>query len=255
MLGSLLQAGASIIGGLFGKEGQEDTNTANAELARESREWQERMRDTTYQSTVKDLQAAGLNPMLGYSKPNTTPSAPNVAKMENASAAGVNGAMAALNMQQATAGIEKTRAETEQIRAQKILTEAQVPATTTSTANVAQQTENLKATISNIQEELQNLVKKGYNLTEEGNESRARQALLSAQKSLTHIQEELASKQINNVEAQTRTQNVLTTLRNAEVAGAKNLEAWEKATSDPTAGNVVKGIGAIANTARAVLGK
>lgn len=46
--------------------GQEQANAFNAKEAEKNRQWQEQMRATQYQTAVKDMEAAGLNPMLAY---------------------------------------------------------------------------------------------------------------------------------------------------------------------------------------------
>lgn len=57
-----------IVGGIFGKEGQQDANAANAEAAQKQMDFQERMSNTSYQRGMKDMKKAGLNPMLAFMK-------------------------------------------------------------------------------------------------------------------------------------------------------------------------------------------
>ena len=48
----------------FQKAMMENMQSYNSAQAREQRSWQERMRATAYQATVKDMIAAGINPIL-----------------------------------------------------------------------------------------------------------------------------------------------------------------------------------------------
>lgn len=58
----------SAIAAWFGGEKQADsiraTNSANVDLSLRRMQWEERMANTVHQRAVKDLKAAGLNPML-----------------------------------------------------------------------------------------------------------------------------------------------------------------------------------------------
>lgn len=76
-LGPVLGLAGDLLGGNSAAKAQRRANETNIQLARENREWEERMSNTAYQRATADMLNAGINPMLavsqgGASTPNTS---------------------------------------------------------------------------------------------------------------------------------------------------------------------------------------
>ena len=68
--------GASAGAAFSSAQGAQATNQANADIAAANNAWSADQYGSRYQTMVKDMQAAGLNPMLAYSQsPGSSPSA------------------------------------------------------------------------------------------------------------------------------------------------------------------------------------
>lgn len=84
LLPVLGQLGGSAISGGLDFLGTSSANAANTANAQAQRDWQERMDNTKYQRAVKDLMAAGLNPMMAFSNMSaSTPSGAMPAPMQS----------------------------------------------------------------------------------------------------------------------------------------------------------------------------
>lgn len=59
-----LSALGSVAGGMLGSRGQSEANATNLRIAREYRDWSERMSNTEIQRRMEDMRQAGVNPML-----------------------------------------------------------------------------------------------------------------------------------------------------------------------------------------------
>jgi len=74
LAGPIASLAGTFLGGRSADKGQRAANKANLQIAKDNREFQERMSSTAYQRSAKDLSAAGLNRILALSSPASTPS-------------------------------------------------------------------------------------------------------------------------------------------------------------------------------------
>jgi hypothetical protein len=130
-IGSAVAGGAlGLLGGVLQNKVQADQSSVasavSAEEAAKNREWQERMSNTSYQRAVKDMAAAGLNPMLAYQSGGAgTPSGATGLAFQAQMSNVLGSAVEAANMSRSvSADVEKKSAETEQSGTQSSLNKA-----------------------------------------------------------------------------------------------------------------------------------
>ena len=126
----LLSAAAPIVGSYFGgpvgaaigsavgsgissasaESGARQRNDAQVQLQREQLDWQERMSNTAHQREMKDLEAAGLNPILSARAGASTPVGSPVPQLENEKSSGF---ASALQAQSVNAQIQQVKSNTD----------------------------------------------------------------------------------------------------------------------------------------------
>ncbi len=101
------------------------TNVATAREAQKQRDWQERMQNTAWQRQARDLQKAGLNRILGYTKgqPASTPSG-GIAQMKDPMASSLAARRLNQELRNLKAQEEKTQAETRNELYKSIMSQA-----------------------------------------------------------------------------------------------------------------------------------
>lgn len=189
---SAFQAAGSLMDNLFANYRQDKAQDFSAEQYA-----------TRYQTTVKDLNAAGLNPMLAYSNgPGSSPTS-------SASSAGSNFAQAGAVYNQskvANAQAALIAAQTENQAAQGDLYRAQAAAQWASAGQSTAMIDQTKATADKIREEIKNIPLEGDRLKKAAH-------LLVAQSSLADQQattEAQRWEQVKQTAHQLRLQNAIT---------------------------------------------
>jgi hypothetical protein len=102
-------AAASIGSALIGAYGQSQTNKANSAMAQRQMDFQREMSNTSYQRSMADMKAAGLNPILAYKQGGaSSPSGTSIAAQNPYShlTEGVNSAVSSLRTKSEIKNIE-----------------------------------------------------------------------------------------------------------------------------------------------------
>lgn len=190
VIGNVIDIGKQYWSADFNSDEATQAREFNRDEASTARGWQEQMRGTQYQTAVKDMQAAGLNPMLAYhmggaGTPSgaTASSSPAMAASPGHSSAAAMQTASQIRLNEAAA--DKVEAETARVEDERNLLRAQTGATNVSAQkmgqeikeslermekirqdvitgqftafNIDQQTKNLREVIPQIQAHVRNL--------------------------------------------------------------------------------------------------
>lgn len=144
-IGSAIGGIASGVGSLIGGM---NTNAANAAIAQQQMQFQADQSGTQYQRAVKDMEAAGLSPMLAYSQGGNSAATGASIAMQNPVSPAISSAIQGM---QAKANLDLIRSQEQLAKDQSAAAIAQATKTSQETNNmIAQLPWNIEETISRI---------------------------------------------------------------------------------------------------------
>lgn len=236
-----------IIGSVLGAAGNffgtSSANQANKDLAYQQQEFQRYMDNTKYRRTVRDLIAAGLNPMLAYTNGPSASTPPGArAEMQNAMGPAVNSGMAGAAMM---SQIENIKADTAKKESEAAVNAATIPEISQRIDTGAASAHQLRSMAALNSAQYNNVLEQAWH------EAEKRKLTVAEQKLMIETIEN-ARRTGKLIEANTGNVRVDTLLKNLEVPGARNeAEAqgsWWKRTISP----YIKDAGALANSAESI---
>lgn len=147
----LAAAAATVVGNAMSQKGQKEINDANIQNSRDQRDYETIMANSAHQREVRDLQAAGLNPILsgtgGSGAATPTYSLPalqnTMGSWANSAKSFADVASSLQSREQSQAQVEQIRATTEQIRSNTLTNQL---VTAKAMADLANTRENTRLT-------------------------------------------------------------------------------------------------------------
>lgn len=153
MIDSIINAAGNVLGGWIQAEGAKEANAKNIELARETRDWQERMSSTAHQREVADLRAAGLNPILSAKFGGaSTPTGATATVTNTMADAGARGAATAAALARTEAELDLIRSQAEQAKAGAKQANTQASLNNANEFKAVQETANLTQTNERVRD-------------------------------------------------------------------------------------------------------
>lgn len=140
----------SIFGGASSAAAQRDANETNLRIAQENRDFQENMSNTSFQRGIRDMRAAGLNPIMAASQGGASTPAGSTATVEPVDptqgiASGISGGISsALSALEASARIDNMGVQNELQGAQIATERVKQQLTANSASEAAARTEKLR---------------------------------------------------------------------------------------------------------------